>query len=106
MRRFGVELTNFGNAEPSRPWRRLLLTRPGSWGDSPRSLNVHCRPGIVPHTAVRFDGETGGSFELIEGHVAYSTFRIGKRKAGQLLDGQEWKEFPKEVLKVTTMPDK
>jgi hypothetical protein len=49
---------------------------------------------MVPHTAVRFDGEMGWSFELVDGRVAYSTFRIGKRKAGQLLDGQEWKEVP------------
>lgn len=56
----------------------------------------HC---TVKSRAVRFDGEafpshSGKGYELINGHPGMLCFKVGTKKAGRTLDGQEYNEFP------------
>lgn len=52
-----------------------------------------CRVATRP---IRFDG--GEDFWAVDGHIAYQTFRVGKKAAGRLLDGREWSELPKVAV--------
>lgn len=49
-----------------------------SWGDwAPAHI-------LEPHTAITFDGKT----------ARYAMKKVGKKAAGHLIDGQEWRQFP------------
>ena len=49
-----------------------------SWGDwAPAHI-------LEPHTAITFDGKT----------ARYAMKKVGKKAAGYLIDGQEWRQFP------------
>lgn len=57
------------------------------------------RPCLVPNVVQHASGET---FDLAleaftQGSGAMQTFKVGKKRAGRLLDGVEWSQFP-EVL--------
>lgn len=41
-----------------------------------------------------FDAGTSPFWECVNGADSEQTFRIGKKRAGRLLDGREWNEFP------------
>lgn len=47
---------------------------------------VHQMPSIPKHQVVPFDAT--------ESRDAYRMFRVGKKKAGRILDGRTWDEFP------------
>lgn len=49
----------------------------------------------VKNHPVGFDG--GDHWFLTNGKPSYLTFRIGKKKAGRLLDGVEWNQYPDVV---------
>jgi len=51
----------------------------------------------VPTAIVGYDGELKDDFWSVEDHVCFLTFKVGKKKAGRILDGQEWNGFPREV---------
>lgn len=48
----------------------------------------------VETTSVMYNGRTGPGFHSIDGHIAFQTFRLGKERAGRLLDGREWNQKP------------
>jgi len=47
------------------------------------------------NSPIRFDG--GEDWYSIDGHPSYLTFRVGKKRAGRLLDGVEWNAFPVDL---------
>jgi protein gp37 len=69
------------------------------WGQWMRSMD---RPADTtsPHTHVVWSGHTFDNaydpahLDALEGHASYGMIRVGKGKAGALLDGREWHEFP------------
>jgi protein gp37 len=57
-------------------------------------VDTYCRSKL---TVVHKNGSTHGHLEegaFLEGTHAMSTYRVGKKAAGRLLDGREWNEFP------------
>ncbi len=52
-------------------------------------------PPTTPVTLLAHDGHRGQSFAEMEGHARFGRMlRVGKKAAGHLLDGQEWRQFP------------
>ena len=50
--------------------------------------------GRLKWEVVEEDGSVLGSFKLDDHPNAYNMFRVGKARAGRVLDGKEWNEFP------------
>jgi protein gp37 len=48
----------------------------------------------VPNAIIGYDGELKDNWWSVENHVNHKTFKVGKKRAGRLLDGREWNEFP------------
>lgn len=82
--------------------------------DWPRSLRDQCTTAGVPfffkqwgewvdgeqsasHAPHDRDHETIHNWHNADGAVEAFSLRVGKKKAGRLLDGQTWSEFPAEV---------
>ena len=69
------------------------------WGEWTPGENVDRTTGIVD-TAKWFDGKWSFDRENLandEGHVddEPDVYRVGKKAAGALLDGREWREMPR-----------
>lgn len=58
--------------------------------------DVFGRSCIVPQVPINYIGETGieKGFWVHEGHSGMLMFKLGKKKAGRMLDGAEWSQFP------------
>ena len=68
-------------------------------GEEDRQSNLdeaYGRTCTVQTETVCFDGSTG-SWEMVDGHSSYLSFNVGKKRAGRLLDGREWNEFPEVI---------
>jgi hypothetical protein len=48
----------------------------------------------VPNAIIGYDGSLKDNWWSVENHVNYKTFKVGKKRAGRVLDGKEWNEFP------------
>lgn len=59
----------------------------------------------IRHDGAAFAITDPGAFEMRNGHPAMTTFRVGKKTAGAMLDGREHKEWP-EDLRVREFPTK
>ena len=73
---------------------------PNKFEDQAVLDECHGRRCTVEDSCIRYDGvefkktSAPGAWELRDGHPAMQVFRIGKKKAGSMLDGREWKEWP------------
>lgn len=93
------------NARPMHPdWARRLRDQCAAagtafffkqWGEwSPGGQYPPRVPFGAPQVTIWPDGKTGSGDATRNGGGGYSTYRIGRQKAGDLLDGRRWQEFP------------
>ena len=62
------------------------------WEDQAILDDIWGKRCVVPTRMLQFDGNEGAY--VIDGHVAYLMYKVGKKAAGATLDGREWRQMP------------
>lgn len=81
-----------------RLYESIRKAKPGEFqGDTDEVHGKRCKvpTKIVRHDGKVFDAGQEGAFQGVDGHPSMQVFKLGKKRAGRLLDGREWNEMPR-----------